>query len=363
MERVGRCQSRSMPVFLCQKVAADRASCLSPPQQALLEIAPSYLDYMNGTATKPTALAKILGFYSVKSKSLLAVLSSRTAPHNLIRPYVYFPARAAVHNLETGTSTKRDLLVMENIFFDQDVSKTFDLKGIEGRRVKTSQGPGDTVGHDREWVEGQQKTLLVVHPHSKRILREAIAADAKFLSANSIVDFSLLVGVDEDKKELAVGLVDAIGAFTFFKALESKGKQLASKGLVNDKGAAGRVTVVSPNLPKLPDYISSDSISLTFPFSSRPTSTALALKQPLTRTLSPVRISFPRRWCRPNLAPRPRRASGRTLPSRPSSRYRSARLDTSSDPSPRSPVSHCIRPSFLYFRWTLSLHARLSPIL
>jgi len=53
--------------------------------------------------------------------------------------------------------------------------------------------------------------------------------------------------VDEEKKELAVGLVDAIGAFTFFKALESKGKQLASKGLANNKGA-GQVTVVSSDL-------------------------------------------------------------------------------------------------------------------
>jgi len=87
-----------------------------------------------------------------------------------------------VNNLETGTSTKRDLLVMENIFFDQEVSRTFDLKGISGRRVKTMAGSTPSeVGHDQEWVEGQQKTLIVVHPHSKRILREALATDGKFL--------------------------------------------------------------------------------------------------------------------------------------------------------------------------------------
>lgn len=73
------------------------------------------------------------------------------------------------------------------------------------------------------------------------------------------MDYSLLVGIDEEKRELACGLVDAIGewnfhnnfdtasdpvsslatgAFTIFKALESKGKQLA-------KGSSGaEVTVV-----------------------------------------------------------------------------------------------------------------------
>lgn len=52
------------------------------------------------------------------------------------------------------------------------------------------------------------------------------------------MDYSLLVGVDEEKKELSCGLVDAIGAFTIFKALESKGKQLAMGS------SGGEVTVV-----------------------------------------------------------------------------------------------------------------------
>lgn len=63
-------------------------------------------------------------------------------------------------------------------------------------------------------------------------------------ATNNVIDFSMLVGVDEDKKELVLGLVDAIGAYTVFKALESKGKLLANKG--------GDVTVVRSSLALTP---------------------------------------------------------------------------------------------------------------
>jgi hypothetical protein len=35
-----------------------------------------------------------------------------------------------VHDLQASTKTKMDLLVMENLFHKQDVSTTYDLKGI-----------------------------------------------------------------------------------------------------------------------------------------------------------------------------------------------------------------------------------------
>lgn len=101
--------------------------------------------------------------------------------------------------------------MLENLFFDQAVSRTFDLKGIEGRRVRAApaEAAQGEVGHDQEWREvrpsrrsaarrlegqeltlasvwrsdsqGQQATLLLVHPHAKRILKEAIANDTRFL--------------------------------------------------------------------------------------------------------------------------------------------------------------------------------------
>ena len=95
----------------------------------LLELAPSYFRYLDATASKPTVLAKMMGFYTVE-----------------------------IRNLETGNvQSKADLLVMENLFYHQKIAKTFDLKGIQGRKVKTAKlpQPSKTL-FDGEWIEGTQ---------------------------------------------------------------------------------------------------------------------------------------------------------------------------------------------------------------
>lgn len=86
---------------------------------------------MDDTASKPTVLAKLLGFYTVE-----------------------------IRNLESGTvQAKADLLVMENLFYQQKVVRTFDLKGIAGRKVKANANPRveqktfKTL-FDGEWIEG-----------------------------------------------------------------------------------------------------------------------------------------------------------------------------------------------------------------
>ena len=53
---------------------------------------------------------------------------------------------------------------------------------------------------------------LYILPHSKTMLTLAISHDSQFLSSNLVMDYSLLVGVDEEKKELVVGI---IGKFSF----------------------------------------------------------------------------------------------------------------------------------------------------
>lgn len=177
--------------------------------QVLLELAPSYFRYLDSTSGKSTVLAKLLGFYTIE-----------------------------IRNLETGAvQSKADLLVMENLFYEQDIVKTFDLKGIPGRKVKSGPESSSTL-FDGEWMEGQQKTLTLIRPHSKLVLQEAIKNDAEFLARSNIMDYSLLLGLDESRKQIACGLVDTIGSYTFAKTLEYKAKQ----GLNSGK----EVTVVPP---------------------------------------------------------------------------------------------------------------------
>ena len=46
------------------------------------------------------------------------------------------------------------------------------------------------------------------------VLGKAIAHDTEFLAAKDVMDYSLLVGVD-DKQELVVGIIDYIRTFTW----------------------------------------------------------------------------------------------------------------------------------------------------
>jgi len=71
---------------------------------------------------------------------------------------------------------------------------------------------------------------------AKRILTEAIATDTRFLAAQSVMDYSLLLGLEKNKQELVVGIVDSIGSYDLWKTIESKGKMLTR---------GGDVTVVS----------------------------------------------------------------------------------------------------------------------
>lgn len=114
---------------------------------------------MDSTANRASILAKLLGFYTVE-----------------------------VRNLDTGTvQAKADLLVMENLFYNQKPTKTFDLKGIQGRKVNSA---ASKTLFDSEWIEGQQRALTLVDPVSKAILREATKADCDFLSRSNIMDYS-----------------------------------------------------------------------------------------------------------------------------------------------------------------------------
>lgn len=75
---------------------------------------------------------------------------------------------------------------------------------------------------------------------AKRILLDSLAFDTRFLSTQSIMDYSLLLALDQEKPEMVVGLVDAVGSYGLFKNIESRGK------MALNRGREGEVTVVSP---------------------------------------------------------------------------------------------------------------------
>ncbi|KAG1195619.1 hypothetical protein G6F35_013159 [Rhizopus arrhizus] len=125
---------------------------------------------------------------------------------------------------------------MEHLFYDQHIIQKFDFKGIHDRQVEDSHKQQDNITlWDKDWVDGFRTTLLV---QQKSLLDEAILNDTEFLSKCNVMDYSLLVGIDQEKREITIGIVDFIGAYTWYKKIESKGKSTISKK---------EVTIVPPD--------------------------------------------------------------------------------------------------------------------
>ncbi|CAO3586991.1 unnamed protein product [Absidia cylindrospora] len=181
---------------------------------AFLKFAPSYFQYMSEAFFHelPTVLCKIFGLYRVGYK-----------------------------NMTTGRSIRMDILVMENLFYDRCVQKIFDLKGSMRNRHVQVTGKENEVLLDENMVEYLFQSPLFLHSHSKQMLRESLHNDTLFLSRLDVMDYSLLVGIDEEKQELVVGIVDFIRTFTWDKKLESWVKDSGIFG-----GGGKEPTIISP---------------------------------------------------------------------------------------------------------------------
>ena len=83
---------------------------------------------------------------------------------------------------------------------------------------------------------------LFLREHSKKILRASVWNDTQFLSKMNVMDYSLVVGIDNDTNELIVGIVDFIRTFTWDKKLESWVKETGIFG-----GSGREPTIITPN--------------------------------------------------------------------------------------------------------------------
>lgn len=172
-----------------------------------LEFAPQYFAYIHSRQTnrRPTLLCKIVGVYKVRYR-----------------------------NTAKGSSFNSNLLVMENLFYNKNISHIFDLKGsVRNRLVDPNSQDGEIVLLDENLIKSKNQSQsnkvivnnrfhndimmfvfsvscespLYVYPHSKIILNQAINDDAEFLTTQLVMDYSLLVGLDEDSGELVLGII------------------------------------------------------------------------------------------------------------------------------------------------------------
>ncbi|KAL8549602.1 hypothetical protein ACS0TY_008446 [Phlomoides rotata] len=180
--------------------------------ESFQEFSSEYFKYLTDalTSQSPTCLAKILGLYQVVVK----------------------PSKG-------GKETKMDFMVMENLFFRKNISKVYDLKGSSRSRYNP-----DTTGVllDSNLLETLCTKPLFLGSKAKRTLERAVWNDTSFLACVDVMDYSLLVGVDETGKELVLGIIDYLRQYTWDKHLETWVK--ASGILGGPKNAAP--TIISP---------------------------------------------------------------------------------------------------------------------
>jgi 1-phosphatidylinositol-3-phosphate 5-kinase len=160
----------------------------------------------------PSVIAKMLGFFQI-----------------------------IIKNSVNNTEIRLDLLVMENLFYDRSPTRIFDLKGSMRNRKIQPTGEQNEVLLDENMVEYIYESPLFTREHAKNLLRASLWNDTLFLARQNVMDYSLMVAVDGERKELVVGIIDCIRTYTWDKKLES---------WIKDRGFAGggrnRPTVTSP---------------------------------------------------------------------------------------------------------------------
>uniref|UniRef100_A0A0D9XBX8 1-phosphatidylinositol-3-phosphate 5-kinase n=1 Tax=Leersia perrieri TaxID=77586 RepID=A0A0D9XBX8_9ORYZ len=137
-----------------------------------------------------TCLAKILGIYQVKE-------------------------------IRNGKETRTNFMVMENLLFGRNIVRRYDLKGaLFSRYVLDSKNP-EKVLLDQNFIEDMRDMPIYIEGKTKNLMERAIWNDTAFLCRMNVMDYSLFVGVDKQKKELVFGIIDYLRQYTWDKQLES----------------------------------------------------------------------------------------------------------------------------------------------
>ena len=96
---------------------------------------------------------------------------------------------------------------------------------------------------DENMIEYIYESPVFVREQLKKLLRGALFNDTSFLLAMDVMDYSLVIGIDDSTKKLYIGIIDWLRTFTWDKKVENwvKGNNLIGG---NKKGKDP--TIVTP---------------------------------------------------------------------------------------------------------------------
>ena len=95
----------------------------------------------------------------------------------------------------------------------------------DDQSVSNNQKSASTMldGDFLEWSDGRP---LPLNDRAKAAFRMSILNDTLFLSIINVLDYSLLVGIDEEKNELVVSIIDFLRQYDILKQMERVGKSI-----------------------------------------------------------------------------------------------------------------------------------------
>ena len=118
-------------------------------------------------------------------------------------------------------------IAMENLFFGIHPSpKVYDLKGSELNRFISKVSEGNQTLLDTNYRVDRNGEPLPLKAENYDFIDKAIKNDSDFLSTLRVVDYSLLLLIDEERSFVRMGVIDYLRLYDFEKHLEHMGKKI-----------------------------------------------------------------------------------------------------------------------------------------
>ena len=117
----------------------------------------------------------------------------------------------------------------KNISFGNDADGSVEGENTAGggsvnKTSSNKKGSGTLLDGDfLEYMSGRPMPML---DRAKAVFHMSILNDTLFLSIINVLDYSILVGIDEEKNELVVGIIDFMRQYDILKQMERVGKSL-----------------------------------------------------------------------------------------------------------------------------------------
>lgn len=139
----------------------------------------------------------------------------------------------------TAFKSQNFYVIMENVFFEYQSDLMYDIKGCMRKNIKISDS---NIFDDSQIIQNLCKNPIFVEHKFLSNIHHTLKRDTRFLEENFVIDYSLIVGIDNSKMEIKMAIIDYLRKYTWDKRLES-----AVKSKIMIATSSGRTpTIISP---------------------------------------------------------------------------------------------------------------------